>query len=197
MRSNTPTSTPQLRNCPSSSLRRSSKPEVGIVHALRRGGGHCLMADFYSLMDYAARQRVVAGGLASSRLDAVLITHLPNIRYLCGFSGTAGLLVVPSSGKSAKPTFYTDGRYAQQATDEVQGVKVVITKKAALIEACAAISRSRIKVLGFEAAHLTYSVHQQINQALRGKVRLKAVDGQVELLRLNKGPAEIEQIRAS
>ncbi|HMF91632.1 MAG TPA: Xaa-Pro peptidase family protein [Candidatus Angelobacter sp.] len=155
------------------------------------------MADFYSLMDYAARQRVVAGGLASSRLDAVLITHLPNIRYLCGFSGTAGLLVVPSSGKSAKPTFYTDGRYAQQATDEVQGVKVVITKKAALIEACAAISRSRIKVLGFEAAHLTYSVHQQINQALRGKVRLKAVDGQVELLRLNKGPGEIEQIRAS
>jgi Xaa-Pro aminopeptidase len=155
------------------------------------------MADFYSLMDYAARQKMLAAGLAAAGVDALLITHLPNIRYLCGFSGTAGLLVAPGLGKSAKPTFYTDGRYAQQAADEVEGAKVVITKKAAFIEACGAISRSRIKVLGFEAEHITYALHKQVSRTLRGRIRLKAVAGCVALLRLNKDPGEIEQIRAS
>lgn len=143
-------------------------------------------------MDYATRQKKLAAALASARVDALLVTHLPNIRYLCGFSGTAGLLAAGN-----KCVFYTDGRYMQQAVDEVHGAKVVITRKAAFTEACAALLRGRIKTLGFEADHLTCALHKQISQALRGKVRLKAVSGQVEQLRIAKDPGEIEQIRAS
>lgn len=155
------------------------------------------MAEFHSLMDYAARQKELAAALPSAGADALLVTHLPNVRYLCGFSGTAGVLVAAAHGLSGKCTFYTDGRYAQQAADEVRGAKVVITKKAAFTEACAALSRARVKVLGFEADHLSYASYRQLTQTLRGKVRMKAVSARVEEMRLCKDPGEVEQIRAS
>ena len=45
------------------------------------------------------------------RADALLVSHLPNIRYLCGFSGSAGLLLVEPSTS----TLFTDSRYTFQA----------------------------------------------------------------------------------
>jgi Xaa-Pro aminopeptidase len=155
------------------------------------------MADFHSLMAYAARQKTLSAGLPSTGVDALLITHLPNVRYLCGFSGTAGVLLAFGGGRTTKCIFYTDGRYAQQAADEVRGAKVVITRKAAFAEACAPLLRTSVKTLGFEADHLSYAAHRQLTQTLRGKVRLKAVTGSVEEMRLCKDSGEIEQIRAS
>jgi Xaa-Pro aminopeptidase len=155
------------------------------------------MADSHSPMDYAARQKKLAAGLPSAGVEALLVTHLPNVRYLCGFSGTAGVLLVGGRPRNAKCTFYTDGRYTQQAADEVRGAKVIITKKAAFTEACAALSRTKLKTLGFEADHLSYASHRQLTHTLRGKVRLKAVSSRVEDLRLYKDPEEIGQIRAS
>jgi len=155
------------------------------------------MAEFHSLMDYATRQTKLAAALSPAGVEALLVTHLPNIRYLCGFSGTAGVLLVTGGGRRSKCIFYTDGRYTQQAGEEVKGAKLVITKKAAFTEACAALSRTRQKVLGFEADHLSYAAHRQLTQTLRGRVRLKAVAGCVEDMRLCKDQEEIGQIRAS
>jgi Xaa-Pro aminopeptidase len=126
----------------------------------------------------------------------MLVTHLPNIRYLCGFSGSAGVLLVPANERS-KPVFYTDGRYTQQAADEVRNARVVIAKKGALAEACTQALRTGLKLLGFESEHVSFAVSRQLNQLLRGKSRLKPLTGVVELLRLTKDPAEIEQIRAA
>jgi Xaa-Pro aminopeptidase len=148
-------------------------------------------------MDYAARQKKLAAGVPSAGVDTLLITHLPNVRYLCGFSGTAGVLLVGGGRRGPKCTFYTDGRYAEQAADEVRGAKVVITKKAALPEACAALARTGIKALGFEADHLSYAAHRQLAQTVRGKIRLKAVAGRVEGMRQYKDAEEVGQIRVS
>jgi Xaa-Pro aminopeptidase len=45
-------------------------------------------------MNYRARQKRLAGELRRARVDALLITHLPNIRYLCGLTGSASALLV-------------------------------------------------------------------------------------------------------
>src|ERR1700690_1571012 len=79
-------------------------------------------------MDFLARQKKLREHLAATRLDALLICHLPNIRYLCGFTGSAGLLLVEEAGS----VFFTDVRYDTQAHDEVKGAKVVIARKAVL-----------------------------------------------------------------
>src|SRR5437868_1999943 len=83
-------------------------------------------------MDYKARQRRLQESLQPNRLDALLVTHLPNVRYLCGFTGSAGVLFVSDK----KSVFFTDGCYRTQARAEVQGCKVVISKKGPLV-ACA------------------------------------------------------------
>ena len=77
-------------------------------------------------MDYKGRQQRLQSALASHRLDALLITHLPNVLYLCGFSGSAGAMVLTEDHERA----FTDGRYTTQARSEVQGAKTVIGKKA-------------------------------------------------------------------
>ncbi len=68
-------------------------------------------------MDHAARLSRLRSGIDENKLDALLVTHLPNIRYLCGFTGSAAALMVADSG-----TFlFTDGRYRTQAKHEVKG----------------------------------------------------------------------------
>ena len=68
-------------------------------------------------MNYQGRQKKLREHLATTRFDALLISHLPNIRYLCGFTGSAGLLLVEQGGS----IFFTDYRYDTQAHEEVKG----------------------------------------------------------------------------
>lgn len=146
-------------------------------------------------MDYLVRQHRVGLQLRRAGVNALLVTHLPNIRYLCGFTGTAGVMVI---GQDASPSaFYTDGRYTQQAEDEVRGAKVVITRKAALFEAVERLRRSRMRVIGFEAEHLAFSAGKRLGDSMRGKIRFKPVTGLVERLRLQKDSDEVNSIRAS
>ena len=79
-------------------------------------------------MDYVARQKKLREHLAALRFDALLISHLPNIRYLCGFTGSAGFLLVEEAGSM----FFSDVRYDIQAREEVKGAKVVIARKSVL-----------------------------------------------------------------
>ena len=79
-------------------------------------------------MNFPLRQRKLREHLATTRFDALLISHLPNIRYLCGFTGSAGFLLVEEAGS----VFFTDVRYDTQGREEVKSAKVVIAKKAVL-----------------------------------------------------------------
>ena len=60
--------------------------------------------------------------LKARSLDAVLVTHLPHVRYLSGFSGSAGVLLVTAK----KAFFFTDFRYqeqiAEEPSDDVKGI---------------------------------------------------------------------------
>jgi Xaa-Pro aminopeptidase len=146
-------------------------------------------------MDHSARQHRIAAGFRRAGIDAFLVTHLPNIRYLCGFTGTAGVLVIREG--TARSVFYTDGRYSQQAAEQVQGARVTITRKAALAEAGERAGKKGIRNLGFEADHLSFGAAKRLGELLRGKARLKPVTGLVEKLRLEKDPDEVQRIRAS
>src|SRR4029077_13365819 len=76
--------------------------------------------------EVSSRSRLNRLRLCFSRLraDAFLVSHLPNIQYLCGFTGSAALLLVESSGS----TLYTDGGDASQAREEVASARVTIAK---------------------------------------------------------------------
>jgi Xaa-Pro aminopeptidase len=84
-------------------------------------------------MNEGIRLRALRAKLAAENLPALLVTHLPDVRYLCGFTGSNAALAI--SAKTA--ALFTDGRYTTQARQETKAARVVIAKKSALKEACA------------------------------------------------------------
>ncbi|MEW5994464.1 MAG: Xaa-Pro peptidase family protein [Candidatus Zixiibacteriota bacterium] len=73
----------------------------------------------------ARRINALRKKLQSENLDGMVITHLNHIRYLCGFTGSAGLLVITPKGAE----FFSDFRYADQARKQVKGARVSIIKE--------------------------------------------------------------------
>ena len=152
-------------------------------------------------MDFQARQKKLREHLAAARLDALLVSHLPNIRYLCGFTGSAGLLLV----EEARSVFFTDVRYDTQAHDEVKGAKVVIARKAALTalgEWLARRKRARGRTMvgrtaGIEAEHFTLAERRRLAEVLPSGVRLKETSSIVERDRMVKDGDELDRIRAA
>jgi len=148
-------------------------------------------------MDFEARQRRLREHLATTRFDGLLIGHLPNIRYLCGFTGSAGLLLVEERGC----VFFTDSRYDVQAREEVQGAKVVIGRRAPL-EALGEFlgkrrKRSRGWTIGIEAEHFTVAEKKRLNRERPAGVKLKDAPSMVERSRLVKDEDELKLIRAA
>src|ERR1700704_6298461 len=150
-------------------------------------------------MDHKGRQRKLQESLHHNRLDALLVTHLPNVRYLCGFTGSAGALLISDN----KNVFFTDGRYYAQARAEVQGCKVVIGKKG-LFAACAewltanrkSPSQRRRRV-GVEGEHLTVAERDRLAAMLPRDSSLRQSPALIERDRMLKDAEEIQQIRAA
>ena len=76
--------------------------------------------------------RQLRAAMTKQKIAALLVTHLPDVRYLCGFTGSNAALAI--TAKHA--LLVTDGRYTAQAAAEVKGAEVRIAKGPALAEAC-------------------------------------------------------------
>jgi Xaa-Pro aminopeptidase len=128
--------------------------------------------------------------LERRKVDALIVTHLPNVRYLCGFTGSAGVLLA-----TARPVFFTDGRYSEQAAAQVKGARIVIAKPGALAAAAAACGRLHLHRVGIESDYLTVSQLSSLQQELGKEVKLVPLSGVVEGIREIKDSEEIELIR--
>ena len=146
-------------------------------------------------MDFEARLANLRAEMETDHLDAFLVSHLPNIRYLCGFSGSAGLLVLDGGGKN----FFTDGRYTAQAREEVKGARIRIQKgKSAFAAALEwAVGRRSIKRLGIESAYMTVADREVLAKRLGRALKIISAPPVVERMRMVKSPAEIARIRAA
>lgn len=123
---------------------------------------------------------------------SMYVSALPNIRYLTGFTGSAGhLLVAPD-----ETTLFTDGRYRLQAHEQTQGIAVEIShgdSRPALVQRVTAL---RLRRLAFEANRLDYETYAFLAGSLP-KCRFDPLRAVVERLRMRKTPAEIAAIRRS
>jgi Xaa-Pro aminopeptidase len=151
-------------------------------------------------MDHKDRQKSLQSALSHNRLDGLLVTHLPNIRYLCGFAGSAAALLITEG----KTVFFTDGRYTTQARGEVQGARVVIGSKAPLAAVAEWLRANRKSLglarpwrLGIEGEHLTVAGRSRLAGALPSNLRLKEAPPLVEEARMVKDAEEIERLRAA
>jgi Xaa-Pro aminopeptidase len=140
-------------------------------------------------MNHEARIDKVRSSLAENEIDGLLVTNLTNVRYLTGFSGTAGTVLVTPDGA----TFYSDGRYAARAKAVVQGAEIAIYAERLTDLLTDALKGAGIQTLGLEAATVTLAQRDQLDEKL--DVELVTTKDIVEKLRRVKDPEEITAIR--
>jgi Xaa-Pro aminopeptidase len=142
--------------------------------------------------EYELRRHAVAGDLPARKLDALLVAMSPNLRYLSGFTGSNGaLLVLP--GKSI---LFSDPRYEIQAAEE-STCTVRIVKGPLMDGVLAAIQRLRLRRIGYEPARMTCEFRDSLHSRLPARSSLEPVRGWIEDLRMIKSPAELALIRRS
>ena len=143
-----------------------------------------------ALVDHAARRKRLASRLPELGADAFLITRLPNVRYLTGFTGSNGQVVLTADGG----VFLTDGRYEQQSRREVPDLRRV-TYRAEFVprfaEACRELGAGRV---AFESAGVT---HRTYTQLVETGIGLIPTGEEVERLRRIKDPEERAALQAA
>jgi Xaa-Pro aminopeptidase len=141
-----------------------------------------------------ARAEALAELLRQEALDALLVTHLPNVRYLCGFSGTNAILLVAAGRR----WLFTDFRYADQAQQEVGSAARVMIESVSLWRGVWEVLRGArgMHAIGFESAHLP---HRDFERLLKdgSAWTWKPVVDMVERLREQKSADEVALIRAA
>jgi Xaa-Pro aminopeptidase len=149
-------------------------------------------------MDYAGRLSRLRSAVGENGLGSLLIAHLPNIRYLCGFTGSAAALLVIDRGSIDRGAIlFTDGRYRAQAKEEVNGARVVIASKSPLMAAAEWLAAERRKstAVGIEPESITAGMRDRLAGMLKGRARLRSAPPLVECARMVKDAAEILRIR--
>jgi len=136
------------------------------------------------------RERLLAA-LQSMRVNGFLVTALPNVKYLSGFTGSNGALLITRD----RTLLFTDPRYQTQAPAE-SDCEVKVAKGPLAKEAQKWFKRLKLKSLGFEQNRISYEEYSELRDEIKG-IRFKAIAGIVEALRMTKSPAEIATIRAS
>lgn len=122
-------------------------------------------------------------------LDALVVSSLPNIRYLTGFSGSNALCIVTRR----KAFFLTDSRYRQQSREEVIGyVRHVAT--AGLFDTTAELHLlSGYSAVGFEAHAVSYAQFRRLKRLVPG-IHLKSTEDFVEDIAVCKDAGELSKI---
>ncbi len=132
---------------------------------------------------------------AEGQPDALLVTSLTNIRYLSGFTGSAGMLFVLPE----ELVLLTDGRYRIQAAEQLEAVGVA----ARLVISSAGdqagpgrgiVAAAEVAKLGLEAAHVSWARQQALASHWFSGIELLPTVGLVEQLRRIKDPGELSRL---
>lgn len=144
--------------------------------------------------DYAERLRRVRRTIASAHLDALLISSLPNVRWLTGFSGSNALVLV----NAREVVLFTDFRYETQVGLEVAPhVRAVIEAQSVWAGVWTALDEpTMVQRIGFESQHLTHHDVQRFAERA-GRWQWQGTSGLLEVLREEKDASELAAIRTA
>jgi Xaa-Pro aminopeptidase len=142
--------------------------------------------------EFSARTSRIAATLASWKVDALIVSAAPNVRYLTGFTGSNGLVLLSEAGA----VLFTDPRYEIQAAQET-GCRARIARGSLYPVVMQAAAARKYRRLGFEKGRLTYEEYEQLQAGLKLGASLAPLAGLVEAERMVKSPVEIALIRRS
>ena len=148
-------------------------------------------------MDVAGRVPRLRARFDEAGCEAALVTRMVNVRYLTGFTGTAGMLLVLPD----ELHFVTDGRYGDRADEELgrAGVEATVhvgrtsaDQRAAVVDRAVGIAR-----LGLEAEAVTWAQHRRFATEWFPEIELVPTEDLVESLRRVKDGGEVDRVDAA
>ena len=139
------------------------------------------------MFSYEDRCQRLTIKMASAGYDGILITGRSNCRYISGFTGSNGYILVTPSDL----LLFTDFRYIEQAGSESPHMSIIRIRDGyrSLSET---IEKFSLRSVAFEPNHITYAEHKSVSESLSGDVSFTPVLNIVEELRCEKDDFEIE-----
>ncbi|MFF3021503.1 M24 family metallopeptidase [Gottfriedia sp. NPDC057948] len=127
--------------------------------------------------------------LLENNVDAILITKSENRRYMTGFTGSAGMVLISKNAA----TFITDFRYGEQAQQEVKNAKIIVHKGNIEKEVSNEVDCQGLKKVAVEANAMTLNTFSKLQEY--GNVQWIQLENIVEKVREIKEPIELELMR--
>ena len=129
---------------------------------------------------------------SSHNISGIYISNITNVRYLTGFTGSAGSVLILDEGAY----FFTDGRYTEQVKDQVKNCKIYITGSSHIKEIQSQKLLSKDLRIGFEAEHISYSGFKLLKDAFKNThwVETRNI---VELIAAIKDMDEINSLKTA
>jgi len=134
-------------------------------------------------------EKLIEKIMGRTKVDALLFFGLENIRYLCDFTGSDGVLIVTGQER----TFMSDFRYEEQARGEIREANFK-KYKGKIVGIAQFLKSLRVKHLGFESAAITYETYRKLKEKLP-RVSFVPLAGEIARMRACKEPEELEKIR--
>ncbi|MFD0711037.1 M24 family metallopeptidase [Paenibacillus sp. GCM10027626] len=138
------------------------------------------------------RVTAIRAQLNELKLDGLLIASAVNRRYVSGFTGSAGIVLLTPTDE----WLVTDFRYNVQAAEQAAGFQVVQQQARAIDTVAELVKKAGLKRIGFEQSLVTFSEHALWASVLKD-VELAPTSGIVEKRRMYKDEDELEIMRAA
>ena len=141
---------------------------------------------------YSGRINKLREKFSSYNISGIYINNITNVRYLTGFTGSAGSVLILDEGAY----FFTDGRYTEQVKDQVKNCKIYITGSSHIKEIQSQKLLSKDLRIGFEAEHISYSGFKLLKDAFKNThwVETRNI---VELIAAIKDMDEINSLKTA
>jgi len=127
--------------------------------------------------------------LTELNLDAFYITHIPNIRYLSGFSGSSAYIIITKD----KNYFFTDFRYQSQSHEQVKGFEIAVNFSP-VVNIKEIMLNEKFSNVGFESTHLTIHQLNLLKESLPA-INFVSVPERIEQLTMIKTAEEVSKIK--
>lgn len=143
------------------------------------------------MTDLKIKLEKVREKLDKFKIDAIIITHLPNIRYLTGFSGSSAICIVTKTDAF----FLTDFRYKEQVKQQVKNFRKIIAVGKTLLDLIQEKKVfNKVKKVGFEADHAPFSFVLELRNKFKN-IKFVPTKNFIEEVSAIKTPNEIENIK--
>ncbi|MCI2953932.1 aminopeptidase P family protein [Staphylococcus caprae] len=126
--------------------------------------------------------------LNHKRLDAMIVLSDFNRRYLSGFTGTSGALIITHN----KNYLVTDFRYIEQATKQAPEFEIINRQNGLITEIKNILEQAQLSNIGFEGHHISYDTYVELN---KGMITLISISDSIDKIREVKSEEEIKLIR--